>query len=360
MPPMLDRIARSARSAAALAVVSALAFTGAAYAAPYSSLYVFGDSLSDSGNVFTFTTAIDALDGVDNFPTIPAAPYVAGRFSNGFNYADLLNQKLFGTSSGLTPSFAGGTNYAVGGAQTGMGNIIDGLLPGVPPSGMQAQLASYKAKLGAGSASPNGLYVVYGGPNDMLSMLSAAQADPLNAITIKNQAIQTAVDNLHGILTDLSAVGAQHFLIPNLPDLGATPRLNGDPIASSFAHLASVEFNDKLAAMLTTFDAQHAGDDVHSADVFSAFNDVLANPAKFGFTNIDTACFPGTPFAAQSGSACADPEHYVFWDDIHPTAHTNQIMADLAFAAAVPEAQEWVMLACGLLLLSVIARRRID
>ena len=43
-----------------------------AQASAYSSLVVFGDSLSDTGNVYAATGGV-----------IPGAPYASGRFSNG-------------------------------------------------------------------------------------------------------------------------------------------------------------------------------------------------------------------------------------------------------------------------------------
>jgi phospholipase/lecithinase/hemolysin len=51
---------------------SALLSGSAAHAAQFSAEYVFGDSLSDVGNVFI------ATDGAK-----PASPYVDGQFSNG-------------------------------------------------------------------------------------------------------------------------------------------------------------------------------------------------------------------------------------------------------------------------------------
>src|SRR6478672_780719 len=74
------------------------------FAGPYTGLIVFGDSLSDTGN-----------DAIATRGAIPGPPYAQGRFSNGPNYVDELAQNL-GLSS--TPSLAGGTNSAFGGART--------------------------------------------------------------------------------------------------------------------------------------------------------------------------------------------------------------------------------------------------
>ena len=46
-------------------------------------MFVFGDSLSDNGNVY------DATSGI-----IPATPYADGRFSNGRIYAEYMANRL--------------------------------------------------------------------------------------------------------------------------------------------------------------------------------------------------------------------------------------------------------------------------
>src|SRR5215470_3029501 len=71
---------------------------------PFSKIIVFGDSLSDVGNLKLET-------GV-----VPFAPYVDGHFSNGNVWVQYIADH-FGLS--LTPSYIGGTNYATGGSLTG-------------------------------------------------------------------------------------------------------------------------------------------------------------------------------------------------------------------------------------------------
>jgi phospholipase/lecithinase/hemolysin len=74
----------------------------AASAVPiYSSIFVFGDSLSDGGNAFLRTGGL-----------YPPAPYVQ-RISNGPVAVEYLAARL---GVPPAPSLAGGTHYAVGGA----------------------------------------------------------------------------------------------------------------------------------------------------------------------------------------------------------------------------------------------------
>ncbi|MFN7177524.1 MAG: hypothetical protein ACK4MX_11630, partial [Thermaurantiacus sp.] len=89
------------------AVIAATLLTSAATAqALPSTLYVFGDSLVDAGNVFITTGGVTPN---------PAQGYFEGRFTNGLDFTDILQQALTGAPT--APSLAGGTNFAFGGAR---------------------------------------------------------------------------------------------------------------------------------------------------------------------------------------------------------------------------------------------------
>src|SRR5262249_29275417 len=86
----------------------------------YSGITGFGDSLSDGGNVFTITGG--------------TVPYPTGRFSDGPVWIERLAADL---GVPIQPSVLSGTNFAFGGAETGLGNsLLRGILPvpGVRPA----------------------------------------------------------------------------------------------------------------------------------------------------------------------------------------------------------------------------------
>ena len=91
----------------ALVVGTAAFASQTASALPFTNMVVFGDSLSDTGNILISTGG-----------AIPTAPYFNGRFSNGPVWIDTLTAGL-GLPAGAVASFAGGNNYAFGGARTG-------------------------------------------------------------------------------------------------------------------------------------------------------------------------------------------------------------------------------------------------
>ncbi len=89
-------------------------------------------------------------------------------------------------------------------------------------------------------------------------------------------------------------------------------------------------------------------------DVFGALNDVVNNPADFGFTNVADACYTGEvdgtalpPGSLTPPTVCADPSQYVFFDYEHPTAAMHAELGALAFAA-VPEPSTLALLGLGL------------
>ena len=82
------------------ATIGLAALAASAGAQAYSNLYIFGDSLSDTGNIFALTGG-----------ATPAAPYFAGRFSDGPVWAETLATSL-GLPAASTASLLGGQNFA--------------------------------------------------------------------------------------------------------------------------------------------------------------------------------------------------------------------------------------------------------
>ncbi|MDE2369740.1 MAG: SGNH/GDSL hydrolase family protein [Burkholderiales bacterium] len=315
----------------------ALALTAAcscapALAGPYSSLYAFGDSLSDVGN--------DALLTGGAIPN--AAIYTdgttSGRFTNGRNYIDLLGADL---GVGIAPSVSGGTVYAYGGART------DSIQPGLAALGglsFNQQIAQFDSTHAA--ADPNALYLIWIGANDMSDAITAAALGNPGAI---GSAITGAMSSIGAAIGNLASKGATHFLIPNLPDLSLTPAINGygNPGLSALAHGASIGFDQALAALLQSF----GGLDIRGLDIFDDLNAVVADPATYGFTNTTQSCYTGDVTGAPlpggpPPTVCAHPDQYLFWDYEHPTAALDAIIAAKAYAVAIPEpAAIWVVVA---------------
>lgn len=320
-----------------------------------SSLFVFGDSLSDAGNSGLATS------GATGF-TFPPFPYSDGRFSNGPVAVEYLwNLYNPGNPGGLQPSLAGGTDYAMGGATTGVQNY-NAVNPNVPPP-LQPVYAQYGTALQLQqfqTANPafdpaTSLFVVWLFPNDVFyanatgSLPGVVPGSPGGANVITN-----GIANIATTIETLADAGAQHFLVPDLPDLGEPPEFRETPQAPALSALTGA-FNAGLAAELTLLDQQLSAEIVQF-DTEAALNGVLANPGAYGFTNTTDACTsnfgPGVGQCNQSNW-----DQWVFWDGVHPTTRTDQILA-AEFQAAVPEPGSLTLVALALFALVAIGRAR--
>jgi cholinesterase len=287
----------SMRRGAALLLASLPALLlplASATAAPYSSVVVYGDSLSDNGNFFAATG-------------VPGAPYFGGRRSDGPVAVEYLASSLG------VPLL----DFAWIGATTGDGNFGDGgtvTTPGAGPlPGMTTVFDATKAGLGPYVA--DGLFVVWGGPNDILA------PSPLDATP--GDIISRAVGNLVAITSELQALGARHILVPGMPDLGLTPFFRSIGQAAEGTAFTNA-FNFALQAFLPA--------DVLYFDTASLFRSVVADPTAFGFANVTEPCFD------KVATVCANPGEYLFFDDFHPTTATHALLAGrFAAAVGVPE-----------------------
>lgn len=307
-----------------LIVALCLCYTPFALSLPYTNIFVFGDSLSDSGNVAASTGG-----------RVPGAPYFAGRASNGLNYADVL---AAGLGLDLTASLTGGNSFAYGGARTRTNRF--GL-------SLQQQVQAYVDRDAV--ADPGALYVFYGGSNNIQDALVAASRDPPNALAIGNDAVIQALGDVATMLNTLAVLGAHNFLVPNLPNVGLVPRIQalGNPGLAQFGAQLGVAFNTGLEQILTGLDA---GNNVFRLDVFSAFQDIVNDPAAFGITNVTDRCYTGDDINfTGGGTVCANPDQFLFWDGIHPTAGVHARLGRLALAAVAPEPGTALLLCLGVM-----------
>ncbi|MBL8336867.1 MAG: SGNH/GDSL hydrolase family protein [Rhodoferax sp.] len=357
------------------AAVLALASLSASAAAPptssWSSLVIFGDSLSDTGNVLSLTSSFSP-------PAFPSFPGAEGRFSNGPVWTEYLaaglgragdsapsNLLFAGLATGVIPIGApGGQNYAYGGARTGLGGSAGAT------TGLLGQLVAWDNSpsiLGGGpltrAADPNALYVVMAGANDLRDYRSGVSGA---------LAPSAVAGNVVGALGLLANAGARHFLISTLPDLGLTPEaVNLHVTTRSTA--ATLAFNAALTTLANGLDTsfqQATGIDldIRTLDFYGLVNQVVAdaaggnNGAAFGITNIDSACItPAIPglyfFAGATGPAC---NVAAFSDDLHPSSRAHELLGQMALqvaAAPVPEPTEVAMMLAGLALIAGVRRR---
>lgn len=314
----------------------------------FSSLVVFGDSLSDVGSYKV--GAIAALGG-GQF-TINSPNFKTNWTE--FLAADLGQNPPCAAQTGLDPdsttaaliaavavaNHSDCANYAQGGAritaQPGIGNkqTGSGFALTVPVTTQIDNHASAQ-----GDFSGNELVVVMAGANDVFyqaGVYAATVKAGGNAQTAQSAAVQamiTAADNLANLVRDkLVAKGARYVVVMNIPDMGDTPQATADSSKPLLDALVKT-FNDELVSKLPD-SAQ-----VLNVDVNSASRDEIKNPANYGLTNVTTpACIldNATKNPLSSSLACTPNNliagvdantHYLFADKVHPTPYGHALFA---------------------------------
>lgn len=323
----------SLRRAVATAGVAFLASLSASSALAFNQVVVFGDSLSDTGNLFrTFGGAV------------PAAPYANGRFSNGAVAVEVLAQQL-----GVPL-----VNAAIGGALTGTDNQFAKDNPLVANTGMLSQVTQYIAGPGGISQQieADALFVLWGGGNDFLAVINSGNASGIGKV------INKAVDNLvteAGLLYD---AGARHLLVPLLPDLGTTFYGTSGAISPELLGGLTALFNDGLRDGLQGLAATSPGLDLTIFDTPAFLAGVRQGIADAG-GDVTGRCWDGDYTGANNTSpVCADPGKVYLFDKVHPNAQVHAQVGQAMAAAVVPEPSTSGMMLVGLLLGGAVLRKR--
>lgn len=293
--------------ATVLASAAPVAPVVAAPGAPYSALYVFGDSLSDVGN--------DSLATLGKVPVSP--PYADRNFSNGPVWAQDLAQDL--KLPALKPSLTGGTDFAYGGAETGQTPIHS-----LNPTDLTSQYAQFLGQVH--SPQPGALYAVWIGSNDVLDIANNTSL----SLPQQQQNVADAVQNEVLVIDGLVAHGAHNLLVLNVPDLGKTPyeMARGSAVAQSASSLAAL-YDSDLATVLQPLEA--SGElKVDLVNTYAVLDQVIANPAAYGFTNVTQPIWDGNLTSSSSGTLAATgsaQSQYLFFDPLHPSAQTHALLA---------------------------------
>ncbi|VVC75653.1 Phosphatidylcholine-sterol acyltransferase [Aquicella siphonis] len=327
-----------------------------AYAANINKIVFFGDSLTDNGNLYSLLLHI--------LPKSP--PYFKGRFTNGETWAENVGHHYY------NKNYADYKIYALGGATA----VFHMPTPKfISPTILEAEVDTYLLDSLFRDRSKV-LFAIWIGGNDYL-FDSDANAD---------SATDKVVNKIAWAVKTLSYYGGKNFLILNLPDLSRVPEARNKSMAN--LHVLTVLHNQKLDEAMQKIRQSNPGVNITQVNIYDMFNDVMADPEKYNqkynvhLTNTAESCWKGgylfsriltderltqeiqqavaagnekvpadfdaramsnyilnTPALAYtyqmsmsyaSGNMpCANPDEYIFWDSIHPTAVVHRILADI-------------------------------
>lgn len=288
------------------ASLGAFILSGVIQAAPLHQIVVFGDSLSDNGNLYEFMN--------HQLPQSP--PYYEGRFSNGPVWVEYLVSSYFPQNAKKHLE-----DYAVGGSGVSEDAEDDVLFT------LKKQVATYLIAH-EDKASEDSLYIVWIGANNYLGLPSDTE-----------QTLKEVNDGITHSLELLVSRGAKHILLFNLPDLGRTPaalEFNAAEVMGYFAH----EHNARLLQMHYQLKQNYPEVEWIYYDLGSMFDDVLSHPELYGFSNTTGTCANtvaarNTPnsilkmvarVAPQKGNEFC--EGYLFFDLVHPTGLAHRHIAE--------------------------------
>lgn len=289
-----------------LATLAAFLFSGIVAATPLHNVVVFGDSLSDNGNLYDFMK--------HQIPQSP--PYFEGRFSNGPVWIELLMASYFPSN----PS-AHLYDYAFGGAGVSEEEGDDDLF--TLKKEVNTYLLAHHDK-----ASEDSLYVIWIGGNNYLAMPSEV-----------DKTLKSVNDGIVHSIKRLVEKGAKHFLVINLPDLGKTPAAIEFGSIDGMRHY-STEHNKNLYNTVEQLKGIYPDVEWLYYDISKIFANLTDNPAEYGFTNITGTCYNtlvnevtkksvlNMVASVQPTKTMVNCDGYLFFDLVHPTAIAHQLIAE--------------------------------
>jgi phospholipase/lecithinase/hemolysin len=250
--------------------------------AAFTSLYVFGDGVS---------TTTSSPGG---------SAYYGKRYCNGRVWVEVLTQWQ-------------GLIYESNKNQSYFGQYSPNLV---------ANVNAFTAPPDANTA----LFIVWVNNADFVYDVQNYSPYTTNNLAVWTSAINQSLTNHFKVITNLYAKGARTLIMPNAVDISKiTPSYPGLSAADKgFIRQRTIDFNAAYTITLSNAVTSFAGLSIYVPDTFTLFDNVLAHPANYGFTNtVSDALDDG--YTAFTGPGT----NYVFWDYLHPTAKLQMMIADI-------------------------------
>jgi phospholipase/lecithinase/hemolysin len=289
--------------------------------AAFSSIYIFGDSVS------TTTT--------NQYADLQPTEYYGKRYCNGRNWVEVLAQR-----QGLGANSTSNSIWAYSSNNLSFYGHYSPLL------------VTNVSKFTAPANASNCLFVVWVCNADFVGDVSDANVGAPNAPNNgTNLLIWTTNINLHltnhfKAITNLYAKGMRTLIAPNAVNIMLAPQFNPNPDNSykAFVRQRVVSFNTSYATMMQQIQATSPGLKIYVPDMFGIFDAAVTNAAAYGLTN---ALYSGQPIDVIEASSPVvgllpnantngPGTNYVFWDPVSPSARTHELFADVAQQALSP------------------------
>ncbi|CAF0981767.1 unnamed protein product [Rotaria sordida] len=254
---------------------------------PFDTIVTFGDSHTDTGNVYNLTE--------HHWPLVP--PYYQGRFTNGPVWIEKLNVSNI-------------INYAYGDATIDNDNLVAGftgpnrtIVPGIRQQIVDYLTVTDISKIDLSTT----LYIIWASGNEYL-IDSSLSAD-------------TVITSLIAAVYDLLVVGIQHLILINVPPIQSFPGVNNDSRLNTLIN----QHNNYLVINISDILADYTTVSIRIFDVYSLITDILSNNSMYILNKTDK-CW--NILDNHIISQCKNPDGYVFIDDYHFTSVIHQVIAN--------------------------------
>jgi len=288
-----------------MAAVTAMAATP-----PLKGFVVFGDSLSDNGNLYAYMK--------HQLPLSP--PYYQGRFSNGPVWIEHLVASYYPVDA-----LAHMSNYAFGGSGIAAKEEDEDPINDGGMLTLDEQVDSYLLAHGD-KANDSSLYVVWTGANNYLAL-----PDDINA------EVRFVVSGTLRSVEHLLEKGAKHIMVLGLPDLGRTPMALEFEATDELSTLAK-RHNALLEAEVRKLEIKYPEVQWIFFSVYEMFQEAIDYPERYGFTNTTGTCYDTLESLPSSQSILSMAsrikpgsmphrhicDEYLFFDPVHPSARAHE------------------------------------
>ncbi len=292
-------------------ILVSLVFSTLAGAMPLNKLVVFGDSLSDNGNLYEYMK--------HELPMSP--PYYKGRFTNGPVWVELLMDEYYSQDAQTHL-----LDYAFGGAGVAEEDDTD---PDDVLFTLNREIDSYLLSHND-KADDQSMYVVWMGANNYLAV-------PENA----DETVETVTSGIKHELERLVEKGAKHIMVVSVPNLGRIPAAKDFDAVPLLTEL-STKHNAKLKEMISEFEVSTPSVQWLYFDINNVMNELLDFPERYGLTNITDTCYEEMvnepsdesilkmvsrvkAHAKAPHNACSG---YLFFDPVHPSETAHLLMVE--------------------------------
>ncbi len=316
----------------------------------FSSIVVFGDSLSDRGNLSAIIPVLKQYpysggftNGDADEEVVVAVEVLAEELALPLEAANYL-QRL----PELIP-MGNGTNFAVVAARARSSAMP---APGEPPSvPLIGQVKTFLYNYfnhpeEYGFDLDDALFVVFIGGNDIRD----SRDEPYYRLAAR--IVREAVDEVEDVLELLAMYGVEHILVANAPDIGDIPETGwiGGPRLSKRATWLTRMFNWELKKTVRRIEYE-IGLDIAEFNTFRFLRTILRHADKLGFTYTEQPCFltfmspdPMLVPPTFNTDVCKPEDHdfdlFVYFDEIHPAARIHELVGQ-AMAEAVKDAYSY-------------------